>query len=74
MLQLFQLIVSEDEPASLVIKKEPKSMWDDEDVDENDIKDSWEDEDEPTPVNSSFFILKSKRVWLANRHFFLELF
>lgn len=24
-------------------------MWDDEDVDESDIKDSWEDEDEPTP-------------------------
>lgn len=39
----------EDEPAPLVVKKEPKSMWDDEDVDENDIKESWEDEDEPTP-------------------------
>nr|XP_043634273.1 eukaryotic translation initiation factor 3 subunit J [Erigeron canadensis]XP_043634274.1 eukaryotic translation initiation factor 3 subunit J [Erigeron canadensis] len=39
----------EDESATLVIKKEPKSMWDDEDVDENDIKDSWEDEDEPAP-------------------------
>lgn len=39
----------EDEPAPLVIKKEPKSMWDDEDVDENDIKDSWEDDDEPAP-------------------------
>ncbi|XP_071736284.1 uncharacterized protein [Rutidosis leptorrhynchoides] len=38
----------EDEPAPLVLKKEPKSQWDDEDVDENDIKESWEDEDEPT--------------------------
>lgn len=43
--------ISEDEPAPLVLKKEPvKSRWDDEDVDENDIKESWEDEDEPTPV------------------------
>lgn len=39
----------EDEPAPLVIKKDPKSLWDDEDVDENEIKDSWEDEDEPAP-------------------------
>ncbi|KAK4751916.1 hypothetical protein SAY87_020714 [Trapa incisa] len=27
--------------------KQPKSSWDDEDVDEGDIKESWEDEDEP---------------------------
>lgn len=40
----------EDEPAPLVVKKEqPKSMWDDEDAEENDVKDSWEDEDEPAP-------------------------
>lgn len=40
----------EDEPAPLVLKKEPpKSMWDDEDADENDVKDSWEDDDEPAP-------------------------
>lgn len=39
----------EDEPAPIVIKKEPKSMWDDEDADENDVKDSWEDDDEPAP-------------------------
>ncbi|CAH8352245.1 unnamed protein product [Eruca vesicaria subsp. sativa] len=32
-------------------KVELKSNWDDEDVDENDIKDSWEEEDEePTPA------------------------
>lgn len=43
--------VAEDEPAPLVLKKEqPKSMWDDEDADENDVKDSWEDDDEPAPV------------------------
>ncbi|KAI3704187.1 hypothetical protein L1987_74402 [Smallanthus sonchifolius] len=39
-----------DEPAPLVLKKEPKSMWDDEDVDENDVKASWEDEPAPPPV------------------------
>ncbi|KAK4804517.1 hypothetical protein SAY86_004334 [Trapa natans] len=27
--------------------KQPKSSWDDEDADEGDIKESWEDEDEP---------------------------
>lgn len=38
-------------------KVELKSNWDDEDVDENDIKDSWEeeDDDEPTPVYFFFF-------------------
>ncbi|KAK9272769.1 hypothetical protein L1049_003146 [Liquidambar formosana] len=41
----------EDEPVPLVLKKEqPKSMWDDEDVDENDVKESWEDDDEPAPA------------------------
>ncbi|KAK3027140.1 hypothetical protein RJ639_041241, partial [Escallonia herrerae] len=43
--------VSEDEPAPLDLKKEqPKSVWDDEDVDENDVRESWEDEDEPAPA------------------------
>lgn len=37
----------EDEPAPLVLKKE--LQWDDEDADEDNIKESWEDE-EPTPV------------------------
>lgn len=38
-------------PAPLVQKKEQvKSLWDDEDVDENDVKDSWEDDEEPAPV------------------------
>ncbi|KAF5749908.1 eukaryotic translation initiation factor 3 subunit J-like [Tripterygium wilfordii] len=35
---------------SLVSKEQPKSRWDDEDVDEDDVKESWEDEDEPTPA------------------------
>ncbi|CAH8385682.1 unnamed protein product [Eruca vesicaria subsp. sativa] len=33
-------------PAKVVLK----SNWDDEDVDENDIKDSWEEDDEPAPA------------------------
>uniref|UniRef100_A0A1J3K8R4 Eukaryotic translation initiation factor 3 subunit J n=1 Tax=Noccaea caerulescens TaxID=107243 RepID=A0A1J3K8R4_NOCCA len=33
----------------LPAKVELKRNWDDEDVDENDIKDSWEEEDEPAP-------------------------
>lgn len=40
----------EDEQiAPITLKKQPKNKWDDEDVDENDIKESWEDEDEPAP-------------------------
>ncbi|PON86241.1 Eukaryotic translation initiation factor 3 subunit J [Trema orientale] len=40
----------EDEHIPPVLTKEqPKSKWDDEDLDENDVKDSWEDEDEPAP-------------------------
>ncbi|KAJ7000340.1 eukaryotic translation initiation factor 3 subunit J [Populus alba x Populus x berolinensis] len=34
----------------LVAKDQPKSKWDDEDVDEDDVKESWEDEDEPDPA------------------------
>ncbi|EEF42788.1 eukaryotic translation initiation factor 3 subunit J isoform X1 [Ricinus communis] len=33
----------------LILKEQPKSKWDDEDVDDNDVKESWEDEDEPAP-------------------------
>ncbi|XP_010259811.1 PREDICTED: eukaryotic translation initiation factor 3 subunit J-like [Nelumbo nucifera] len=41
----------EDEPVPPVLRKEqPKNLWDDEDVDDSDVKDSWEDEDEPTPA------------------------
>ncbi|KAJ8773664.1 hypothetical protein K2173_005910 [Erythroxylum novogranatense] len=39
----------EDEEIPKVISTEQKkSKWDDEDVDENDVKESWEDEDEPS--------------------------
>ncbi|XP_037497001.1 eukaryotic translation initiation factor 3 subunit J-like [Jatropha curcas] len=34
----------------LLLKEQPKSKWDDEDVDDNDVKESWEDEDEPAPA------------------------
>jgi translation initiation factor 3 subunit J len=34
----------------LLSKEQPKNKWDDEDVDEDDVKESWEDEDEPAPV------------------------
>ncbi|XP_042497088.1 eukaryotic translation initiation factor 3 subunit J-like [Macadamia integrifolia] len=41
----------EDESVPAILKKEqPRNMWDDEDADENDVKDSWEDEEEPTPA------------------------
>ncbi|CAM8972528.1 unnamed protein product [Rhodiola kirilowii] len=43
----------EDQPAPPVLKKELlKSSWDDEDVEDNDVKDSWEDEEDlaPPPV------------------------
>lgn len=44
-------IVSEDEPIPPLAKKEqPKNNWDDEDVDDDNVKESWEDEDEPDPV------------------------
>lgn len=41
----------EDVDIPPVLKKDlPKSSWDDEDVDENDVKESWEDEEEPAPA------------------------
>ncbi|CAH2079606.1 unnamed protein product [Thlaspi arvense] len=39
-----------DDFQPLPAKVELKSNWDDEDVDENDIKDSWEEDDEPAPA------------------------
>ncbi|XP_022760623.1 eukaryotic translation initiation factor 3 subunit J-like [Durio zibethinus] len=36
----------EDEIPPLITKEQPKSKWDDEDVDDSDVKESWEDEDE----------------------------
>ncbi|XP_068650404.1 uncharacterized protein [Aristolochia californica] len=42
----------EDEPALLALKKEQpsKNKWDDEDVDDDDVKESWEDDDESAPA------------------------
>ncbi|XP_044477091.1 eukaryotic translation initiation factor 3 subunit J-A-like [Mangifera indica] len=41
----------EDDVIPSIPKKElPKNAWDEEDVEESDVKDSWEDEDEPAPA------------------------
>ncbi|XP_059628489.1 uncharacterized protein LOC132271200 [Cornus florida] len=41
----------EDESIPPVIPKEqPKNRWDDEDADDNDVKESWEDEDDSAPA------------------------
>lgn len=41
----------DDAPIPDLKKGQPPSKWDDEDVDDNDVKDSWEDEDdEPAPA------------------------
>ncbi|PHT56016.1 hypothetical protein CQW23_04502 [Capsicum baccatum] len=40
-----------DVPVPDLLKKDqPRSKWDDEDVDDNDVKESWEDEEEPAPA------------------------
>ena len=44
-------IFTEDGPISPVLKKEqPKNKWDDEDIDDDDVKESWEDEEETALV------------------------
>ncbi|KAK6254441.1 Eukaryotic translation initiation factor 3 subunit J - like 1 [Theobroma cacao] len=40
-------IVAEDEVPPIFSKEQPKTKWDDEDVDDDIVKESWEDEDEP---------------------------
>lgn len=40
----------EDETIPALQKEQPKNKWDDEDVDDNDVKESWEDDDEPAPA------------------------
>lgn len=41
----------EDEVVPQLVKKDPIiSSWDDEDVDDDDVKESWEDDDEPKPA------------------------
>lgn len=42
--------ISEDETIPALQKEQPKNKWDDEDVDDNDVKESWEDDDEPAPA------------------------
>ncbi|KAI5445124.1 hypothetical protein KIW84_013395 [Lathyrus oleraceus] len=47
------IFVSEEEklaPIELKLQEPPKLKWEDEDVDEDDVKDSWEDDDEPAPA------------------------
>ncbi|PKI45956.1 eukaryotic translation initiation factor 3 subunit J-like [Punica granatum] len=40
----------EEQLPPLQSTEQPKIKWDDEDVDDNDVKESWEDEDEPAPA------------------------
>ncbi|KAK8940392.1 hypothetical protein KSP39_PZI010437 [Platanthera zijinensis] len=44
----FSLFVEDDfEPEAVgIIKEQPKGLWDDEDADEDDVKESWEDEED----------------------------
>lgn len=60
--------ISEDEQiAPLPAKVVLKSNWDDEDVDENEIKDSWEDDDDddqPAPVFKLFIIISGLFLFL----------
>lgn len=50
------VVFSEDEPVQDVFKKEKVlGNWDDEDVEDNDVKDSWEDEEAAPVYIFSFF-------------------
>ncbi|GMP43909.1 hypothetical protein CsSME_00013083 [Camellia sinensis var. sinensis] len=52
-----------DEPILSALKKEqPKNRWDDENVDGNHVKDSWDDEEETTLVMLITFIIAGKDV------------
>lgn len=38
-------------PAPIIAREQPKSQWDDEDAaEEDDVKESWEDEEKPNPI------------------------
>ena len=55
----FHFLLSEEEdfepaPPSLITNK-PKSQWDDEDVEDEDVKESWDDEEVPVQVKFSHF-------------------
>ncbi|CAL1392111.1 unnamed protein product [Linum trigynum] len=45
--------VEDEQIQPVLLKEQPKSKWDDEDVDEDEIKESWEDEDESPTVPAS---------------------
>jgi len=51
---LFGAAESEDfVPVAPVLAKDaPKNQWDDEDVEEEEVKQSWEEEDKPKPVSA----------------------
>jgi translation initiation factor 3 subunit J len=36
----------------VLAKEVPKNQWDDEDVEEEEVKQSWEEEDKPNPVSA----------------------
>jgi len=36
--------------------EKPKDSWDDEDAEDDDVKESWEDDEEPKQVLSLFFV------------------
>ncbi|GFS39480.1 translation initiation factor eIF3 subunit [Actinidia rufa] len=48
--KLFAIVIEEEAIPPLLEKEQTKNKWDDEDVDDNDVKESWEDEDEPAPA------------------------
>jgi len=45
-------------------KEQPKTSWDDEDADDDDVKESWEDDEEPKQVFSFFVCFRSLFFWL----------
>lgn len=47
---MFTTIAEDDVIPPLPKTELSKIAWDDEDVEENNVKDSWEDEEEPAPV------------------------
>ncbi|KAG2709451.1 hypothetical protein I3760_05G240200 [Carya illinoinensis] len=44
----YALITEDEQIPPVLAKEQPKNKWDDEDADDNDVKESWEDDDEPT--------------------------
>jgi len=46
--------------APVLAKEAPKNQWDDEDVEEEEVKQSWEEEDKPKPVSACASCGKAK--------------